>query len=166
MGIKKNINIEFQEVSITELAKSDQDLVRMATEASKKAYAPYSEFKVGAAVLLENGNVITGNNQENAAYPSGICAERVAIFKASADYPDSKVKTIAVTASSAAISIASPVSPCGACRQVLKEYENKFKNKIKIILAGEKSDTVYIIEGIEDLLPFSFKSEDIKKHNL
>ena len=121
MGNLRKIAIEFIEQPIEELSKEDQDLLQQATAACKKAYAPYSRFYVGAAILLENGKIVTGNNQENAAYPSGLCAERVAIFKASADYPAAQIKTIAVTASSEEFDIDHPVSPCGACRQVLKE---------------------------------------------
>lgn len=163
MSKHKKISIDFIELKIEELSTEDNHLLQKATDMCKKAYSPYSEFNVGAAVLLENGEIVTGSNQENAAYPSGICAERVAMFKASADYPDTEFSTIAVAASSALINIEKPVSPCGACRQVMKEYENKFKNKIRVILSGEKSGYVYIIESIEDLLPFSFKSDDIEK---
>lgn len=163
MGKHKKISIDYIEQPIDELHAEDKNLLQMAKEMCNKAYAPYSDFNVGAAVLMANGKIVTGNNQENAAYPSGICAERTAMFKASADYPDIEFKTIAIAAKSGTIEIKNPVSPCGACRQVMKEYENKFKNKIRVILSGEKSDIVYIIESIENLLPFSFKSDDIEK---
>jgi cytidine deaminase len=124
----------------------------------KTAHAPYSEFHVGAAVLLENGKIVTGNNQENAAYPSGLCAERVAIFYASAQYPNSAVKAIAVTVKSKNMVVSEPLSPCGACRQVIAEYENKSEKPIRIIMSGEKGP-IYIAKSIESLLPLMFSKK-------
>ncbi len=155
-------NIEYKEFKTREeLDELDRNLLQKATEASQSAYAPYSEFRVGAALLLENGEIVTGNNQENAAYPSGLCAERVAMFYASAKYPNVSFKAIAITANSDKIMISDPVSPCGACRQVMKEYEVLSKNPIKVILAGQ-TGAVYIIESVNDLLPFGFGPNNIK----
>jgi cytidine deaminase len=124
----------------------------------KTAYAPYSEFHVGAAVLLENGEIIAGNNQENAAYPSGLCAERVALFYAGSQYPTIAIKTIAISVKSKNVIISEPLSPCGGCRQVIAEYENKFKKPIRIIMSGEKGQ-IYIANSIESLLPLMFSKK-------
>lgn len=142
--------------SFTELSKADQQLMEEAIRAVGNAYAPYSGFSVGAAVRLANGKIIIGNNQENAAYPSGLCAERVALFSASSQYPDEVIETIAITIKSPH-KIIEPISPCGSCRQVLAEYESKQEKKIRIIFSGEtgKSCTV---EGIENLLPMMFNA--------
>ena len=148
--------------STDELDIDSKSLIQAAKEATKKAYAPYSNFKVGAALLPDNGEIITGNNQENAAYPSGLCAERVAIFAAFSQYPDAVVKTIAITAHSDDFIISAPVSPCGACRQVLAEYEYKAGKDIKLILTGEKGK-VWVIESIKSLLPFTFDASNLKK---
>src|ERR1700740_1109022 len=121
----KNISVSYDVYqSINDLEEKDQFLLEKAKEAMENAYAPYSKFKVGAAVELDNGIIITGNNQENAAYPSGLCAERTAAFYASSQYPHQKVNAIAVTTKSDSIE---PVTPCGSCRQALSEYEMKFK---------------------------------------
>ncbi len=144
--------------SLNSLSKEDQDLFEKAIEIRKKAYAPYSEFKVGAAILLEDGRVVTGNNQENAAYPSGLCAERVAIFHASAQYPDQKIIKIAISADSDKTKLTKTVPPCGACRQSLYEYEHKQKENIEIIFGTDHS-TLYKIKSLKNLLPFSFNSD-------
>jgi cytidine deaminase len=148
--------------TVEELPSEDKKLVKLAKEAAKTAYAPYSGFYVGAAVLLENGVYVKGNNQENAAYPSGLCAERVAVFTASSQYQGITIKAIAVTAKSNKYIINSPVTPCGSCRQVLAEYEHLQKSPIRIILSGEKGEAL-VIDKVEDLLPFSFKADKLKK---
>jgi len=148
--------------SINELSNKDRELLKFAKNATESAYAPYSEYYVGAALLLENGEIITANNQENAAYPSGLCAERIAVFYASAQFPDVAIKKIAISAKAKNFNIKSPVPPCGACRQVLAEYEAKQKNKIEIILMGE-TGKIQIIQGIETLLPLMFHAEELKK---
>ena len=142
-----------------QLPADEQTLLKQATKIMLAAYAPYSNFKVGAAVLLENGKIITGNNQENAAYPSGMCAERVAIFYAGAQYPDVAIKTIAVTCEAEA---EQPVTPCGACRQAIAEYEQRHNKKIKLIMATP-TGKVFSTNGIETLLPFMFSSKYLKK---
>lgn len=128
-----------------------------AQEARENAYAPYSRFKVGAAVRLDSGEIVTGNNQENAAFPSGLCAERVAIFHASAMYPNESITSIAITARSSKQTITTPVAPCGACRQALAEYEVKQKSPLSIYFMGE-SGKVVKANSVKDLLPLIFDS--------
>jgi cytidine deaminase len=144
--------------SIKDLTLKDAELLVAAKKMVKTAYAPYSEFHVGAAVLLENGEIIAGNNQENAAYPSGLCAERVALFYAGSQYPTIAIKTIAISVKSKNVIISEPLSPCGGCRQVIAEYENKFKKPIRIIMSGEKGQ-IYIAKSIESLLPLMFSKK-------
>ncbi|MCH7657778.1 MAG: cytidine deaminase [Bacteroidetes bacterium] len=138
----------------SELSAEDKKLITTAREVSKKAYAPYSGFKVGAALLLENGEIIEGNNQENSSSPVGLCAERVAIFYAGAMYPDIPAKALAITASMEHDFIDEPVTPCGSCRQTLYEHESRFNSPIRLILAGKKK--IRIIEKTGDLLPLAF----------
>lgn len=161
--IKKELKIAFTEYnSEEELIKEEQELLKMAREASKSAYAPYSNFNVGAALLLENGVIVTGNNQENVASPSGLCAERVAIYAAGAKYPNVAITTIAITCNTKRFQMNEPISPCGACRQAMSEYETRHKNKIRTILAGE-TGKILVMDSIADLLPFVFKAEKLKK---
>ena len=147
--------------SASELSAEDQSLLEKARAVGKNAYAPYSQFYVGAALRLENGVIVTGNNQENVAYPSGLCAERVAIFSAGAKYPDVAVSTMAITCSSPKFAVNRPLSPCGACRQVIAEYERNSGKNIRIILAGE-TGAVYVVESIRQLLPLSFEADELK----
>ena len=144
-----------------ELMEQDRQLLDKAKEASIKAYAPYSDFRVGAAVLLDNGEIVIGNNQENAAYPQGMCAERVALFSAMAQYPDMKIISIAVYGNPQHFQMENYLAPCGGCRQVMLEYELKHKHKIRVLLGGN-SGKVMLIEGIENLLPFQFSVKDIR----
>ena len=139
---------------LDELPELQAKLVTSAIEAAKKAYAPYSAFKVGAAALLRNGEIITGNNQENAAYPSGLCAERVAIFYAGSQYPDIPVDALAITAIREGSIQEEPVSPCGGCRQVLLEKENLGKSPMQVILYGSKR--IQVLNRASDLLPLPF----------
>lgn len=158
--LKKVYQIFSEEyVDFAELTATDQRLVIAAREASGKAYAPYSNFKVGAAVLLANGEIIRGNNQENADFTDGLCAERVALFFASATYPDVAVVAIAVTAISNGVLFSGPTQPCGSCRQVLVETESRFKQKIRLILDG--SEKIMVFDGAENLLPFAFKPDSL-----
>ncbi|MGE0088274.1 MAG: cytidine deaminase [Bacteroidales bacterium] len=143
--------------SSAELEKIYEELINNAKKAAESAYAPYSKFKVGAAVLLGNGLIIRGNNQENAAYPSGLCAERVAIFYANAQYPEQPIKAIAVAALTADGYTKDPIPPCGSCLQVMLESENKFKTSIKVFLYGENKITS--AESIKQFLPVNFNSE-------
>jgi cytidine deaminase len=160
---EKKIELSFITAHISELSEQEQQLVANAKSALKTAYAPYSGFLVGASVLLENGEIINGSNQENVAYPSGLCAERVALFYAGAKHPDVKVKTIAVSVLSKNFEVNDVISPCGACRQVMAEYEEKQEEAIKVILHSP-TDDVLIANRVEDLLPFMFKSPLLKKH--
>lgn len=147
--------------SMEDLPKEDFELLKLAKKAVKSAYAPYSQFFVGAAILLENGKISIGNNQENAAYPSGLCAERVAIFHASAKYPNIPIKKIAVSVASKTQIINEPVSPCGGCRQVISEYEMKYDSPISIIMSGETGQ-IYVSDSIESLLPIMFNKKHLK----
>ena len=140
---------------IFELSSGDAMLMKKAIEARQTAYAPYSKFHVGAALLLENGEIILGNNQESAAYPSGMCAERVAVWKAGSSFPEVKIHALAISASSLIATVDKPVGPCGACRQTLSEYEINQKTPFKVIFMGEIGETV-VTESLLSLLPFSF----------
>ena len=133
----------------------EANLLAVAHEAAKHAYAPYSHFKVGAAILLKNGHIISGNNQENAVFPSGLCAERVALFYAGSQFPETPIDKIAITAIGTEKEVIQPVPPCGSCRQALLEYEIKFGETIEVIMAGETGD-VYVAKSVSDLLPLSF----------
>jgi len=138
-----------------ELSSEDNNLLIRAISARNKAYAPYSKFKVGAAVLMSNGNIYLGNNQENAAYPSGICAERVAIWNAISELPDGKIEKIFITASSSNNKINQPVAPCGSCRQTIAEYETKQNENIEVYFTGETGKIIKA-HSIKDLLPWLF----------
>lgn len=141
--------------SIDELSNDIQELMREAVVVRKNAYAPYSQFRVGAALLLDNGKVILGSNQENAAYPSGLCAERVAIFQAGAVYPTAKILKMAITAASDTNKTTSPIPPCGSCRQSIAEYEIRQETPIEIYFMGEEG-AVYKSDSLKNLLPFMF----------
>lgn len=141
--------------STNELSEDVQNLMKQAVEIRKKAYAPYSQFRVGAALLLDNGKIILGSNQENAAYPSGLCAERVAIFHAGSVYPDAKILKIAITAASDTNQTKAPIPPCGSCRQSIAEYEIKQETPIEIYFMGEIGE-VYKSASLKNLLPFMF----------
>jgi len=140
--------------SWSDLTERAKEAINAAKDVSYKAYAPYSNFKVGAAVVLENGSVVTGNNQENIAFPSGLCAERTALFSANSIYPELPVEILALAAQSDGIFMKEPVTPCGACRQVLLESEKRFGKEIEIYLYG--TEKIYYIKGVETLLPLSF----------
>lgn len=160
---EQKITISFCEYAEgEELPEGENFLVEQATAALETSYAPYSQFSVGAAVLLEDGEIIRGSNQENTAYPSGLCAERVAIFTAKAKYPNMPIKAIAVTARSDNFEVNSPITPCGACRQVIAETEKRQNSKIKIIMKGQ-TGPVLTADGIESLLPLVFHEEKLKK---
>jgi len=158
---KKIITTVYLYDSVDELEKDDQELVKKAKKITEHSYAPYSHFHVGAALMLENGKIITGSNQENAAYPSGLCAERVALFYANSEFPGVAVKTIAISAKTNGGFTKIPVPPCGACRQVLLETETRFKKPVKIILAGKEK--IELIENAKSLLPINFDEEFLKK---
>ena len=153
----KEIKIAYREYeSLAELEAEDMTLASAAIEAMNSAYAPYSRFNVGAAVMFEDGEIIKGSNQENAAYPSGLCAERTALFYASASRPDKAMEALAIVAGQDGKICSSPVTPCGACRQVMAQYETKSGRHMRILLVG--SDRIWRFEKVEDLLPFIFDS--------
>lgn len=159
---KLSITSEFEVYdSEKDLSSEESNLLQKAKEALKNAHAPYSNFFVGAAVLLENGEIVSGNNQENAAYPSGLCAERVALFAAAANFNSVPFKTLAICCKSLQSVIDGPVTPCGACRQVIAEYETKYSKAIRIIMQGEKGN-VYAANGIQSLLPLMFNRKYLK----
>ena len=160
---EKTLKLNFTSAHLSELDNKDQELIANAKEAFITAYAPYSGFLVGASILLENGEIVNGSNQENVAYPSGLCAERVAMFYAGAKFPDAKIKAIAVSVLSKTFKVTDVISPCGACRQVMAEYEDKQAQPIKVILHSP-TDDVLIADTVQDLLPFMFKSPHLKKH--
>lgn len=150
------LNIEIKEYSRGELPTEDLELVQSAENFLTHAYAPYSKFNVSAAAKLDNGIIVNGTNQENAASPSGLCAERTAVFYANSMYPNNKITTIAITAFTGGKIIETPITPCGACRQVLLETENRYGSPIKIILSG--ANKCLIINSVKDILPLNFDS--------
>lgn len=155
------LDIRIRALSYNELSEEDRRLTDLAKEATRRSYSPYSGFSVGAAALLANGATVTGSNQENAAYPSGICAERTTLFYANSQYPDQAVKTLAIAARTVSGFIDTPIPPCGACRQVLLETEQRYHQPIRILLYGEKE--IYQIDGVKDLLPLSFGGDFLSK---
>ena len=160
---EEKLELSFIRAKLIELSPEEQSLIINAKNSFENAYAPYSGFLVGVSILLENGEVINGSNQENVAYPSGLCAERVALFYAGSQYPQIAIKTIAVSALSKTFDITDVVSPCGACRQVMAEYQQKQNSEIRILLHSPNDD-VLIANSVEDLLPFMFTSPLLKKH--
>lgn len=156
---KKTIGTKVEIYSFEELDTTKQELILKAKEQVNKAYAPYSGFHVGAAIELENGEIFAGSNQENSAYPSGLCAERVAMFYANAQYPEVAVKTVAIAAYTNGDFIVDPVTPCGSCRQVLLETEVRFGKDITILLYGTKN--VYLLENVKQLLPLCFEKSSL-----
>ena len=155
------LTIAWQEYSVNELNQSDKLLVESAKETTRNSYSPYSDFKVGAAVLLGDGTIVIGCNQENAAYPSGVCAARGAIFAAGAIKPEQPITAIAIAAHHKGHFTDIPITPCGACRQVMVETELRYGKPIRIILSGESKIMVFE-SGINQLLPFCFGADSIK----
>ncbi len=157
----KEIEIKslFRVYGMDELSQSDRELVSAAMEATKGSYAPYSKFRVGAAARLANGLVFTGANQENAAYPSGLCAERTTLFAANAQYPDQPVLGLAIAARKGNRFMPTPISPCGACRQVISGVEDRFGHPVRILLYG--TEGIYECNGIDALLPLRFVDSDM-----
>ena len=143
------------EAQMDELTAEERSLIELAIEGTNRSYSPYSHFHVGAALKLQNGVTIIGCNQENAAFPSGICAERSALFAAGAQYPDQPVVMLAIAArNEEGVFTEHPVSPCGPCRQVLIETETRFHHPVRILLYGQRC--VYVVESIKQLMPLSF----------
>ena len=146
--------------SFEELSQSEKDFMNQAIEIRKKAYAPYSKFQVGAAIVLDNGVVLQGSNQENAAYPSGLCAERVVIFYAGANYPNNKITKLFISATPSDRDSENPIPPCGSCRQSIAEYEIKQDLPIEIYFMGAKG-AVYKSNSLKNLLPFMFDKSNL-----
>ena len=160
---KKDIHISFEDYnSVDELNQADRTLCKEAEKALLSSHSPYSEFKVGAAVLLQSGRIVHGSNQENVAYPSGLCAERVALFCIGAQYPEDQIVAIAITAHTEKFLIEKPVTPCGACLQVLGDFEQRQKRPIRVLLYC-MGKNVLIAEGINSFLPFQFIEERLLK---
>lgn len=155
-----DINISIESYQLDELSPQDQELVQAAIKATHNAYANYSRFYVGAALRLENGQMVIGANQENAAFPSGLCAERTAVFAAQANYPDSPIETLAIVARNEKGVLPNPITPCGACRQVILEIEDRYKKPIKILLYGTQK--IYCVRSVKDLLPLSFVDDNMR----
>ena len=158
--MRQNLTISFDRFEHwQELTESDQILVKKAFEVSKTAYAPYSKFHVGASLRLSNGEIITGSNQENIAYPSGLCAERVALFYTGANYPNEQIETLCVVAEGDLLPIDKILSPCGACRQVMLETEVRQKKSYRIILVSQNGVSI-VFDSAVDLLPLAFGITD------
>ena len=149
------LELSYRIYALDELPEERRKLVDAALEATQRSYAPYSHFYVGAAVMLDNGVIVTGNNQENVAFPSGLCAERTALFYANAQYPEVPVKALAIVARDSSGKVTqAPISPCGACRQVMLETENRFGKPMEILLAS--AEEVIVVERVSALLPLAF----------
>lgn len=154
--MEKQITIKYSEfLNWNDLPSNEISMVEKAYSMCEKAYAPYSNFQVGATVLLSNGKIVAGNNQENIAYPSGLCAERVALFFAGANFPNESVDTIVVVAKGDLVPFDKLLSPCGSCRQVMMEYEMKQNKSIRVVLVSQNGKTV-VFNSVLDLLPFAF----------
>ena len=149
-----DLNITISLASFEELEASDKELVEKAIAATDNSYAPYSKFNAGAALRLADGRIVIGANQENAAYPSGLCAERTAVFAAQANYPEQPITTLAIAARNVNGMMPKPITPCGACRQVILEIEERYRRPVRILLYG--TEGVYIVSSVRDLLPLCF----------
>src|SRR5690554_829154 len=159
MSKKTKIEIQLEVFeSTSELPTSIQELMKHAQQTRDTAYAPYSNFSVGAAILLESGEITVGSNQENAAYPSGLCAERVAVFHCGAVFPNQTISAMAITAKSHNHKLNEPIGPCGACRQSLSEYEQRQKSPIAIYFMGETGKIIKVT-SVKDLLPLGFDAK-------
>ena len=155
----KEIKIAYREYTCAaELPEKERELVEAAIEAAKASYAPYSDFNVGAAVRLEDGTIVPGTNQENDAFPSGICAERTAMYAAGARYPDKSIRALALVGGPHHTICDTPATPCGACRQVMAQFQKKAGRPMQIILAGAKK--IWVFEKVDDILPLIFTSLD------
>lgn len=157
----KNIEVKIpvEVARFDELSEADRRLTEQAREATSRSYAPYSHFRVGAAIRLDNGHTVVGSNQENVAYPSGTCAERTACFYAHATYPEARFEAIAIAARDTEGNfVAGPIAPCGACRQALLEYETLARQDVRVLLCG--AEEVYILPSVKSTLPFAFTEFD------
>lgn len=154
------LSTKVQACTLEELSEKEQQLIKAAQKATLNSYAPYSHFFVGAAALLKDGTIIRGTNQENAAYPSGLCAERVTLFAANSQHPDQPVTILAIAARTEEGFTELPISPCGACRQVMQETEDRFSHPMRILLYGTRQ--IYVIENATALLPLAFGKDYLK----
>ena len=160
---EKTISISFQEfAAINELPEADRQLCLEAEKALTSSYSPYSEFRVGAAIRLQSGKIVYGSNQENVAFPSGLCAERVALFTSGAQHNGDPIESIAITAQSSKFEIGSPVTPCGACLQVLGDFEQRQDMPIRVLLYCLEKN-ILVCNGAENFLPFQFIEQRLKK---
>lgn len=157
---ERKIEIEYKFAQLEELNEEERTLVEKAIFATNNSYANYSHFHVGAACLLADGRIVIGANQENAAFPSGLCAERSAVFAAQSNYPELAIQAIAIAAKNENGFLKDPISPCGACRQVILEMEDRYKQAVRIYLYG--TDGIYCFKSIKDLLPFSFVDANMR----
>lgn len=153
--MKNEIRIEYSSLHLSELSAEEQGLVKEARQSCENAYAPYSKFKVGASALLANGKIVSGSNQENIAYPSGLCAERVALFSAGAQYPGVEILTLVIVAKGDLLKEGAILSPCGGCRQVMSETEMRQSSDMKVILVDTK-DQATVFSSASDFLPLTF----------
>ena len=160
MPVKITQEVYLEEYSADELDTQSLDLMNNARAAGDKAYAPYSEFKVGCAVLMENGEIILGNNQENASFPNGLCAERVALFAASSGHPKTPIRKIAISAQKADGTVVE-VTPCGGCRQTMMEYQSLQNMPIQVLMEGAEGK-INVVSSVDILLPFKFSSDSLK----
>lgn len=154
------LQIDIKIYDYSELSDADRQLIDSAREATRRSYAPYSHFSAGAAARLADDTVVTGTNQENAAYPSGLCAERTTLFYANSQYPDQAVETLAIAARNERDFLDDPIPPCGACRQVMLETEKRFKHPMRILLFGKKG--IYEMKNVGALLPLSFDASSME----
>lgn len=157
---KLKIEIEYLHIKPEELDKNDAELLALAKKATYNSYANYSHFYVGAAIRLADNSTVIGANQENAAFPSGLCAERTAIFAAQAQHPEQSITTLFIAARNENGFVKEPVSPCGACRQVILEIEERYKQPVRILLYGTAG--IYVFNSVKDLLPFCFVDDNMK----
>ena len=155
-----NLNIAIKHCQLDELTAADRELIDHAMKATDNAYAEYSHFYVGAALRLANGRIVIGANQENAAFPSGLCAERTAVFSAQANFPDQSIESLALVARNDNGLVDNPVTPCGACRQVLLGVEERYGRLMRVLMYGKSG--VYIVGSVKDLLPLSFVDTSMK----
>lgn len=151
--------LNYQRLKYNALSEVQQALIEAAKAAAQRAYAPYSNFWVGAALRLQNGEILTGNNQENAAYPSGTCAERTLLFYTKAQFPSATIEEMAIIAHPAGDFLQQAVSPCGSCRQVMAEAEQRQDTPVSLILPAQEEDTFLVLDSFQSLLPFSFGAD-------
>lgn len=157
---EETLRITYHVAQLEELSNVERELVEKAISATKNSFAPYSKFNVGAACRLQDGRIVIGANQENAAFPSSLCAERTAIFGAQANYPEQAITALAIAARNEAGLLRQPITPCGGCRQVILGIEDRYKQPIRILLYG--TEGIYCFETVRDLIPFSFVDDNMK----